>query len=28
VPTSEVQWINASLVQPKDDDSELEEEDQ
>ncbi len=28
VPTSEVQWINASLVQPKDDDSKLEDEDQ
>jgi hypothetical protein len=28
VPTSEVQWINASLVQPKDDDLELQEEDQ
>ncbi len=28
VPTSEVEWINASLVQPKDDDSKLEKEDQ
>jgi hypothetical protein len=27
VPTSEVQWINANLVQPQDDDSELEDED-
>ncbi len=27
VPTSEVQWINANLVQPQDDDSELENED-
>jgi hypothetical protein len=28
VPTSEVQWVNASLVQPKDDALELQEEDQ
>jgi hypothetical protein len=28
VPTSEVQWVNASLVQLENNDSELEEEDQ
>ncbi len=27
VPTSEVQWINASLAQPQNDDLELKEED-
>jgi hypothetical protein len=27
VPTSEVQWVNASLTQPQDDDSKLEKED-
>jgi len=28
VPTSEVQWINVSLIQHEDDDSEFKKEDQ